>query len=260
MATAPADPTQEIANRSSLTPHRLVIALVGVCLLVGAAVLWALFGRAPETVTGRGIILPEGGYTELGTSVIGIVDRVLVAPGDEVQTGQTLVTVRTAEGTDPVSSPQDGLVIDVLARPGRSTEGGEPLLTMDPEGGAQQAKGFLPSATQELVETGMRALVSPSNVPRAQYGYIEGKVIATSPAPANRGRLLTLLGDNVALTDYFLAQGPVGEVTVQLTIADTPSGYLWTVGDGPDKPVNAGLLADVTVVIDEPAVIERIVP
>ena len=68
MATAPADPTQEIANRSSLTPHRLVIALVGVCLLVGAAVLWALFGRAPETVTGRGIILPEGGFADMSAT------------------------------------------------------------------------------------------------------------------------------------------------------------------------------------------------
>lgn len=266
MATAPVDPTKEIDARSSLTPYRLVIALVGVCLLVGAAVLWALFGRAPETVTGRGIILPEGGYAELGTSILGVVDRVLVAPGDEVIPGQTLVTVRTQKGdstrlgVDSVRAPQAGLVIDVLARPGRATNSGEPLLTMDPDGGAQQAKGFLPSATQELVEVGMLALVSPSNVPRAQFGYIEGTVIATAPAPANRGRLLTLLGDNAALTDYFLAQGPVGEVTVQLAVANTPSGYEWTLGDGPDKPVSAGLLADVAVVIDDPAVIDRMVP
>lgn len=260
MATAPSDPTQEIDARSSLTPYRLVIALVGICLLVAAAVLWAVFGRAPETVTGRAIILPEGGYTEVGTSIVGIVDRVLVAPGDDVDAGQTLVTVRTPQGVDPVSAPQRGLVIDVLARPGRATQGGEPLITMDPEGGAAQAKAFLPSTSQKLVETGMRALVSPANAPRAQFGYIEGRVITTAPAPTNRGRLLTLLGDNAALADYFQAQGPVGEVTIQLTVADTPSGYLWTVGDGPDKSVDAGLLADVAVVIDEPAVIDRMVP
>ena len=94
MAHPPADPTTQIAARASLTPHRLVIALLGICLLVAAAVIWAFFGRAPETVNGSGIILPVGGYTELGTEVTGVIDQVLVAPGDTVDRGEATAIVR----------------------------------------------------------------------------------------------------------------------------------------------------------------------
>ena len=81
-----------------------------------------------------------------------------------------------------------------------------------------------------------------------------------APAPITRGRVLTLLGDNQELADYFLSKGPIGEVTVELAPADTPNGYQWTIGTGPENPVDGGTLADVQVVINDGSVVDRLVP
>lgn len=261
MAHPPEDPTREIAARTSLTPRRLVIALAGICLLVVAAVVWAVFGRAPETVNGSGIILPVGGYTELGTEIVGVIDQVLVAPGDVVSAGDPVVVVHT--DTNPrkaVLTTTPGVVVDVIARPGRTTGTGQPLVIIDPAARRLRTTAFLPAAGAEIVSPGMTALVSPSDAPRSQYGFIQGRVVSVAPAPITRGRVLTLLGDNAELTDYFLAKGPVGEVTIEMTAADTPSGYQWTIGTGPENRVDSGTLADVMVVISDQSVVDRMVP
>ena len=132
------------------------------------------------------------------------------------------------------------MVVDVIARPGRRTGTGEPLVIIDPADRQLVATGFLPAAGSRVVQPGMMALVSPCDAPRSQYGFIEGRVMSVAPAPITRGRVLTLLGDNQELADYFLSKGPVGEVTVELTPADTPNGYQWTIGTGPDNPVDGG--------------------
>lgn len=259
MSQAPVDPAPEIAVRSPVVTRPLLIALVGVCLLVAAAVLWAVFGRAPQTVTGAGYLLPEGGYTELGTRITGIVHRILVAPGQHLRPGDPVAVVRRGRGTPLlVTARRAGQVVDVPARPGGLTGPGEPLVTIQPAGARLQAIGFLPAAAAELVDPGMAALISPVDAPRAQYGYIEGSVTAVGPAPITRQRLLTLLGDNAELADHFLSSGPVGEVTVELARAQTTSGYRWTIGSGPDHAVDAGTLAEVTVVVSDSSVISRI--
>ncbi len=79
-------------------------------------------------------------------------------------------------------------------------------------------------------------------------------VASVAPAAASRDRLLSLLGDNQTLVDYVLSEGPVREVTVELTPADTPSGFKWTIGSGPRKPITASSVADVVVVLRENSV------
>jgi len=47
----------------------------------------------------------------------------------------------------------------------------------------------------------------------------------------------------------------VFEATLTLDAAPTPTGYSWTIGDGPSTPVTAGTLADAWVItFDQPVV------
>lgn len=261
MATLPPDPTQAIVDRSSVTPIRLVVALAGLCLLVAAAVLWAFFGRAPETVKGDGIVVPGGGYTEVGTEIKGVVQKVLVSPGDAVIHEDPVATVSSPEHPlRVVKAPTSGIVVDVAARPGRPTGVGQPLAIIDPDNATLITAAFLPAASAELISPGMRALVSPAEAPKSQYGFIEGTVMSVAPAPVSRARIMTLLGDNQELADYFLADGPVGEVSIKLHTAETTSGYAWTIGVGPQSLIDAGTLAEVQVVLNDASVVDRIVP
>ncbi len=262
MVEAPEDPAGEVRASGTLTPMRLVATLVGLCLLVVAAVLWAFLGRAPETVNGEGIILPVGGYTELGTRISGTVGFVHIAPGDQVHEGEAAVAVRDdADGRMTVlRSPVTGTVVDVRARSGRFTSPGEPLALIDPADRRLRVSAFLPAAAAETVAPGMAAYVSPSDAPAAQYGFIEGRVVSVAPTAVSRERVLTLVGDNAELADYWLGRGPVTEATIEMAPGDTPTGVTWTIGTGPTQPLDGGTLVAVEVVTRDGNVVDWMVP
>lgn len=230
----------------------MAIALLGVGLLVAAVVGWAVFGQAPDTISGRGLILPTGGYAEVGTRSDGVVESVNVAPGDRIESGATVAVVANPDGTSTdVTTTVAGVVIEVRARPGRVSATGDPLVIIEPSAATPVVKAFLPAGEAEVVKPGMRALVTPGGVSSSQYGYIKGKVSQVSPAPVSPERLAALLGDNASLVDFLLESGPVLEMNIEMELADTPSGYAWTIGSGPDQVIDSSTLVDVTVVVRE---------
>ena len=258
--SAPADPAAEVDSRSGGVSRPLVFALVGLVLLVAAIFVWAIFGRAPQTVTGFGYVVPEGGYTEVGSPSAGLVDVVNVTPGQRVTAGEELVRVNLDDGNDAVEtlrSPVDGVVVEVVALPGRVTEPGDPMVYLQADGAPLEVKGFIPATLAETIQVGMPVQVSPADAPRrAQYGVLLGTVVTMSPSPVTRERVGFVVGGNESLVDYFLGSGPVIEVTAQLQEdPSTPSGYAWSIGQGPDVEIRAGTLSEVTVVVRDTPVI-----
>lgn len=257
---APTDPAAAVDARGASLGRPLVIALVGLCLVVVAILVWAIFGRAPQTVSGFGYVVPQGGYTEVGTKVTGVVESVKVEPGQRVRVGEELVRVNIADGDDSVESivsPVEGTVTDVVALPGRVTVPGAPMVYLQRDGVPLIVKGFIPATAAEIVVVGGPVSVSPADAPRrAQYGVIPGTVVAVSPTPVTAERVGFIVGGNTSLVDYFLGSGPALEVTVELQQdPSTPSGYAWSIGQGPDVEIQAGTLSEVTVVVRDTPVI-----
>ena len=128
-----ADPVSEIAARLPATDRRGWTLLVAMALLILAGLLWAVFGRAPDTVSGAGMIVPAGGFVDIGTSVSGRVTQVLVGPGDRVEKGQPVATLASGDGAvEQVLATVPGTVATIVARQGGTTEPGTPLLTRRP--------------------------------------------------------------------------------------------------------------------------------
>lgn len=254
------DPGDAIAARLPATDRSGWLMLTAVALLVVAGVLWAVLGRAPETVSGSGMIVPAQGFVDIGTSVSGSVTEVLVRPGQDVSMGQPLATLVTNDGAvERILATVPGTVATIIARQGGTTEPGTPLLTMDPYIGGEVAIGFLPAEQGGEVRVGMPALVAVSAFPQSQHGYITGTVKAVALLPVTPDRIQLLVGGNGELPGYFTSSGPVVEVTVDLDEdADTVSGYAWTTGDGPSGAVLTGELAKVSVVLSDGRPIERI--
>jgi HlyD family secretion protein len=70
------------------------IALASLLALLGAALLWAWFGSIPTEARGAGLLLRQGGVTDLVATGNGQIDEVLVAVGDLVRKGQEVARIR----------------------------------------------------------------------------------------------------------------------------------------------------------------------
>lgn len=254
------DPAAAITAQLPVTDRRAWTLLAAVALIILAGLLWAMLGRAPEAVTGAGMIVPAEGFVDVGTAVSGSVSEVLVSPGDPVEAGQAVATLTAADGSvQRITAMVEGTVATVVVRQGGTTEPGTPLLTIDPADGGDVAVGFLPAEQAAQIHIGMPALVAVASLPRSQYGYITGTVRSIAFLPVTADRIRLLVGGNEQLPGYFMAAGPVVEVTVALDVdAATPSGYAWTTGTGPDSRITTGELASVSVVVSDRSPLERI--
>lgn len=259
-ATDESDPAREVALRLPVTDRPSWLILVGLTLLVLAGVAWAVFGKTPDLVTGRGMVVPSQGFMEVGTEIQGTVKRVDVTPGVQVKRGSRIATIRTDDGGDViVTSPVEGIVATVLVRAGGVTDRGTALATIEPADSEAVVVGFLAAGPGKRVAPGMEARVAPASVPRSQYGTMKGTVTAVSPVPVPPERVILVVGGNASLVTYFLTEGPILEVTVRLEDdPSTQSGYAWTTGDGPPGQVTLGTLATVEVVLSEAAPISHI--
>ena len=87
-----------------------------------------------------------------------------------------------------------------------------------------------------------------NGVSRDHYGQAVGHVQRVSPIAVSQQRLRELTGDT-SLFALPSQLGPLREVTIALTPADTPSGLKWTQGRGPPAPLPIGVraLGSVTV-------------
>lgn len=253
------DPTREVAARLPVTDRPSWLVLVALALLAAAAVVWAVFGSAPDVVSGRGMVVPSQGFVEVGTEIQGTVVDVVVAPGDRVEAGDTVARIRTDDRVKIIGTPIAGRVATVLVRQGGITDRGTAIVTIEPSDSDLDVVAFVPAGPGKRIVPGMDARVGLASIPRSQYGMIVGTVDAVSPVPVSPERVILLVGGNASLTDYFTSQGPILEVTVSLkTDPSTASGYAWTTGSGPATEVTPGTLADVQVVISDTPPIQRI--
>ena len=79
-------------------PRRTVLAMVGVVLLfLVCAVVWALVAQLDVSVQARGAVIPPSRVQEVQSLEGGIVQQMLVVPGQVVKKGQLLAKLDTAQ-------------------------------------------------------------------------------------------------------------------------------------------------------------------
>ena len=70
------------------------LALTGLGALIVAALLWGIWGSIPTEALGQGILIRQGGVSELVAAANGQVEQVLVGVGDTIQRGQPVARIR----------------------------------------------------------------------------------------------------------------------------------------------------------------------
>ncbi len=250
---------EELDTMVKVTSPRLWLLLGVLVGVVLAIVSWLILAKAPDTVTGRGLLIPSEGLFEVGLDVQGRVLGVLVNRGDQVEAGDPLAVIEGPEGKQfTLESTVAGEIVELLVKQGAVHEPGAPAVRVLPVGGDLSALLFIPDTEGKGIRPGMPAEISPVTAAPAQYGSIVGVVTSVSSVPVTLARAKLILGD-ANLAQSLLQAGPVLEVRVKLAKSDeTPSGYEWTIGEGPPFAIDAATELAGKVILSESRRIEGV--
>ena len=174
-----------------------------------------------------------------------------------------------------VVSTYDGTVMTISANPGEYVQVGTPIgtLRLEDENKAKKTTyAFFTPEDANRIRAGMIAEVTPHLLTnrrfggtREQYGAIPSTVTWVSSKTVTAQEVSSIVGDAeladaiiqnpvpYAIPDNGRAQNlPVVQVELELEAnANTPSGYQWTQGEGPDVIIPEGALGEARVTVQE---------
>jgi multidrug efflux pump subunit AcrA (membrane-fusion protein) len=245
----PPSPLEHIDHLFHQTSRRIWLGVVGLALLLGAGIVWAAVATQSITDDGPAVIVPPQGIFTAGDAQTGVVNSVRVHEGNVVREGEVLGSVLSQAGRlVKVLSPIDGRVIAVEVRAGDTTAGQSPMFRIAPIGRTPVAVMLFPATRIADIAPGQRVAVTVNGVARDKYGQAVGRVQHISPIPISDQRLHQITGD-ASLANLPAQLGPLREVTIALTRANTPSGLKWTQGSGPPGRLAVGVQAVASVTV-----------
>ncbi|GAB2180922.1 hypothetical protein DLREEDagrD3_11450 [Denitratisoma sp. agr-D3] len=158
-----------------------------------------------------------------------------------------------------VLAPDDGRVTEIKVADGAVVSTGQPLVGIETRGGSLQAVVYIPTEHGKKVKTAMVARVAPSTVKKEESGMLLGKVTQVAAFPATQQGMAAVV-QNESLVAGYAKSGAPYEARIDLTPADTPSGYAWTSGRGAEVELTTGTTVDAAITVREQRPIELVLP
>lgn len=252
-----------------ITTPKAWLASWALFLFLGVTFLWGILGSLPITVMGPGILLAAP-MRPIPTMAAGQVLEILVKPGDIVRQGQIVGRLQPlsqfpAPARVDIAAPFTGTVSHVEVRVGQVIQVGDALVSLSSSDADLTAILYLPVDQGKRVRPGMTVRISPSTADPAEYGYVLGRVLTVAGYPADHGDMMSVLG-NEDLVKFFLGDGTIYQTApIKIEVAlerdlNTPSGYLWSSGKGPNFGLGAGTVCQSNVVVDSNRPIDLVIP
>lgn len=163
-------------------------------------------------------------------------------------------------GTWEIRAPAAGRVTEVKEQVGASLAPGDPVLSIETGAEGLEVLLYVSPADGKSVEPGMRALVSPHNLRREEYGSMTGTVHSLSEFPATSAGLTYAL-QNTELVEALAVDGPLytGRVVLERD-PDTASGIAWSSPQGEGVAITSGTLASVEIEVRTRSPISLVAP
>jgi multidrug resistance efflux pump len=252
---------EQLDELMQVTTPRAWLALVALLGLIITVLAWSFSDTIPTQVLGRGILLRGDHVVRITVPASGLVRSVDVRPGDLIERDQVVAQLDTGDGElTVVRSPAAGQVIEVGVTPGGRVESGSSIVLLEDQARPLQAVVYMPAATGANVRPGMEVQISPVNLQREQYGFINGQVRSITHFPVTPQAMLAVLG-NEQLVGEFLSGGAPMEVRIELRPnTATPSGYSWSSSRGPPFALNSGTICEAAITLSEKPPIAFVLP
>lgn len=159
-----------------------------------------------------------------------------------------------------IISPYTGKVVEMMAYEGDIVSEGDPVVRINPVGHRFQAVIFASPFGGQKVRPGMSVQLSPSTVPKEEYGSILSKVISVSDIPAS-GRGLQALFHDQRLVSLVSKDGPPIQIVAQMERDPGTGRLMWTSSNGPSRiAVSSGVLCTAEITVNEQRPISLVIP
>ncbi|MEY2990428.1 MAG: hypothetical protein RLZZ163_1344 [Actinomycetota bacterium] len=242
----------QVGDRMDM-PVRIVRIRAWVALAIGALCAiaigaWLLVGTVRTTASGPAVFTRGLFSVPIQASTSITIIKLKVRDGDRVRMGQELFTGVTADGRVLVlRAPIDGTAASVRGtEPGAIFEGLDVLMVIQRDAPVV-VQALIPVSQADAIRPGMSASIVPDSAPAGAYGVIPGVVLSRTDLPVDptfMKRIATATGNVLGAS-----MEPAVLVTIDPQAADTPSGFAWTAGSGPERTLQGGTAATATVTI-----------
>lgn len=99
---------EQLDTQLTVADARAWMALAGLVLGLAFLLAWGIFGSIPTNVSGKGILIPQGGRVLSAMSPApGVVERIVVKLGDQVVKGQVVARIRQDETRQRLSHARE---------------------------------------------------------------------------------------------------------------------------------------------------------
>ncbi len=158
-----------------------------------------------------------------------------------------------------------GRVIELKTDGGEAVQRGTAIMVVERQDVAASRLpvtiAYFSAEDGKKIEVGQPVEVSPVNVERGENGFIRGRVVQISDAPASTQGMLRVLHNDQLVSNFTAQMSAPFEALIALdTRADAPGELDWSSDRKPDKAVEPGTLATVSVTVKKVRLISLILP
>ncbi len=253
------DSVERFDEAITIVSSRSILAFATIGCLLILLMLWAIFGRIPVGLEGRGVIVAGSGAQPVvaaaGGTLIALPGRV----GDTVAWGEAIARIRTVDGgIVALRSPVTGALAQRSAELGSYVRLGDTIATVEPIGESQTAIVFVPVSTDSRVAAGLPVRLSPADARPDVFGFLRGHVTYAAPFPASVDRIKAAL-QNDSVAAGFPPDVPVREVHIALDV-DANGNLVWSGLENAGRSLSAETPCDATIVVEERSPISFVLP
>lgn len=240
------DNVQDYVRVTSVSPILIGLAIL---LLMGAFVVWGIFGTVADRVQYSGLIFPHHGTDDVTIESEGSILRMLVHTGDSVEAGQAVARVQTLGRDSVIRSAIAGTVLHT--KQDRETfEPLEPLVSMvcehDDHTVHTMLVAYVDMATHHVLRKGMEAQAWPVGDDRDRIGYVRGVITDIDRYPTPPAEIVSQLKSASMAELLFETNEPVWQVVIELRRnPDNPEAYDWSSGNAGDVDMTIGTYCNV---------------
>jgi hypothetical protein len=266
----------DAGKAASLLTVKMWLALATLLLVIGGGVVWMFFGSLHIKTEVSGILTRNGRIVDIYARSDGFLLDFPIIEGLQVEkddcvarlempdiyekinafaSNETEITALREEllSITQIRSPVSGLIENVYVSAGNFVKKGEKLATISEQINKNKATEcllFVPMNIIKDIRKGQVVNVYPRYVDKAKYGNLIGIVSFIREYPVTFQYLRNVMGNDELARD-FLKNGDHYQFEVILeTSFQNPTGYEWTISQGPSKPFGALTLCNADVIID----------
>jgi hypothetical protein len=253
------DSVERFDEAIEIISNRSVIALSVIGGVLFLVMLWAVFGRVPVGLEGRGVIVAGSGIAPVVAGGEGTLIELPGRVGDIVALGEAIARMRTTSGDIiALRAPVAGTLAQRSPQVGSFLRSGDAVATIEPAGARPTAVVFVPVETDRRVAPGMPVRLSPADARPDVFGFLRGHVTYAAPFPASADRIKAALQSD-AVAAGFQPEVPLREVHIALDV-DPNGNLIWSGLQNSGRTLSPGTPCNVTIVVEDRAPISFLLP